>query len=331
MIKTAIVGYGRSARVYHLPFLNFSNNFQVTSFLSTNPERLKKDYPKATVHSETSKLLLNQDFDLAIITSPVFAHYQQVKLLLEARKHVVVEKPFTVTSAEAKELADLAITNQVILSVFHNRRWDAGFQKVKELYQNGEIGKINHFEVHFDRWRPNTSHAWREDSYPGSGLVYELGVHFIDQALQLFGKPDSINVDLQKQRAGSQIDDYYHIIFNYPNSTAILHSTCLARTSPSHLLVHGENFDLEQKELDSQEQLLINDIPVGSKEWVEKNKTQVTIYKDDSQETFEIVSSYGDFYESMAEAIHSGKASPVNPYEIVTVMEIVEEIYKNYN
>jgi scyllo-inositol 2-dehydrogenase (NADP+) len=331
MIKTAVIGYGRSARVYHLPFLNFLKEYQITSFVSSNQEHLQDNYPKAKVYTTISDLIKNQEIDLAIVCSPVFAHYEQVKLLLEAKKHVVVEKPFTVTAKEAKELADLAAQNQVALCIFHNRRWDAGFNKVQELYKKGEIGEIRHFEVHFDRWRPNTNHAWREDSYPGSGLVYELGVHFIDQALVLFGKPSSISVDLQKQRNNSLIDDYYHIVFKYPKTTVILHSTCLARVSPPHLLVHGEKLDIIQQGLDSQEELLIRDIAVGSTEWIEKNKTQVKIHNNDSQETLEITSSYGDFYEAVARTILSGETVPVDPYEIVSVMEIVEEIYKNYS
>lgn len=328
MIRTAIVGYGRSARVYHLPFLNFLKNYEITSFVSSKSDRLKKDYPDAKVYSDIPELIKNQNIELAIITSPVFAHFDQVKQMLEAKKHVVVEKPFTITSAEAKELGDLAEKNEVQLNIFHNRRWDAGFNKLQEFYKSGEIGEINHLEIHFDRWRPNVGHAWRENLYPGSGIVYELGVHFIDQALQLFGKPQSINVNIEKQRKHSQIDDYYHIVFNYPKTTVVLHSTSLARVSPPHLIAHGENFDLIQHELDAQEQLLIEDIVVGSPEWITRNKTPVSLYHNEGKKDLEIVSSYQNFYEEVAEAILLNKPSPVSAKEVISVMETIEEIYR---
>ncbi|STG26953.1 oxidoreductase [Escherichia coli] len=102
---------------------------------------------------------------------------------------MVVDKPFTVTLSQARELDALAKSLGRVLSVFHNRRWDSDFLTLKGLLAEGVLGEVAYFESHFDRFRPQVRDRWREQGGPGSGIWYDLAPHLLDQAITLFGLP----------------------------------------------------------------------------------------------------------------------------------------------
>ena len=201
IIKTAIVGMGVSAKTFHLPFLLLMPEYKIVSVLERHGNIANQLLPQAQV-VRTIEELLNTDIELVIITTPNETHFSYAKQSLLAGKHVVVEKPFTITSQQAKELIQLAEEQNKIITVFHNRRYDSDFLTINQLLQTGLLGTIYEYEAHFDRYRPQPkTPAWREEDKPGSGILYDLGPHLIDQALCLFGIPNSISADIQRPRS----------------------------------------------------------------------------------------------------------------------------------
>jgi predicted dehydrogenase len=173
-------------------------------------------------------LLNDPDIDLVVIATPNDTHFPLAKAALEAGKHVVVDKPFTVTLSQARELESLAKHCGRVLSVFHNRRWDSDFLTVSALINEGQLGEVCYFESHFDRFRPQVRQRWREQAGPGSGIWYDLAPHLLDQAVVLFGLPVSITVDLAQLRPGAQSTDYFHAVLAYPSGGWC----CMAHCSP---------------------------------------------------------------------------------------------------
>lgn len=326
MINTAILGYGKSANTFHLPFLKILEDFNVTTFVSSKNDLILKNYPHAKIYQDIDLLVKDEEVDLVVITTPSFLHYNQAKILLEAGKHLVVEKPFTVRSSEAQELVDYAKKMNLKLTVFQNRRWDSGFLQLKKIISENRLGDINYYQVNFDRWRPDLQNRWREEDIDGSGILYDLGVHLIDQAINLFGEPDSIISDIDKQRPGSKTVDYFHIVFKYAEARIVLHASCLALSSGDHIVVHGSKASFRQKELDQQEGLLLAGIMPQSTEWNLKNLVSSQLISSESKYELLNEGCYIDFYKQLAEAIMYDAPVPVDPGDSVSVIKIIEEI-----
>eukprot|EP00126_Sphaerothecum_destruens_P008693 Sdes_comp20314_c1_seq4m13961 len=215
-LSVGIVGFGLSARVFHAPLIACNPSFKLLAFVERTGSKSLETYPGTKLYRTLRDLCLDPEIDLVIITTPSGNHYHHCKEVILAGKHCVVEKPFTVTSAEAFELAELAFENHILLSVFHNRRWDGDHLTAKDVIKNKLIGNVVEYENHFDRFRnlvrPN---SWREQNLPGSGLLYDLGSHLIDQALDMFGIPQSVSADVRIQRENGKSDDYFHIELHY--------------------------------------------------------------------------------------------------------------------
>jgi len=213
MIKTAIVGYGKSAQIFHLPFLLNNPNYQITAFCSSQIQSLSEKFPSARIYSRVEDLAGDSDIDLVVICSPSFLHYSQAKILLNGGKNLVVEKPFCLKSAQAEELISLAEQKNLKLSVYQNRRWDSGFLTLKKLIADDILGEINFYEAHIDRWKPLVQQRWREDSIEGAGIIFDLGAHLIDQVISVMGEPEAISADKLAQRPGALVEDYFHLVF----------------------------------------------------------------------------------------------------------------------
>ncbi|MDQ0192109.1 oxidoreductase [Paenibacillus wynnii] len=330
-VRVGLIGYGFSASTFHAPLLGTISGFRITAVSSSKPELVKKDLPEAVVESEHSILIHRKDVDLIIITAPNEAHFPLAKEALEAGKHVVVEKPFVLTYAQGKELIDLARSKGVLLSVYHNRRWDNDFLTLREIIDSGRLGRVFTYEAHFDRYRREVRDRWRERGIPGSGLLYDLGAHLIDQALVLFGNPQYVIGDILSQREGAQADDYFHITLKYDRLRVILHSSMLVKEPGPHFLVHGDKGSFSKYGLDSQEETLKGGGRPGS-----------PFYGEDSEENFGMLvwenksgltvresvrtlpGRYQDYYKGIYSSIVSGAPSPVSAEEALNVIAVIE-------
>jgi predicted dehydrogenase len=244
---------------------------------------------------------------------------------------VVVDKPFTTTSAEALQLIELAAARQLVLTVFQNRRWDAAFQTVRQVISSGELGQIVSFESHYDRFRPLVrAEAWRELNQPGSGVLFDLGSHLLDQALVLFGAPQWILADVRKERDGAAVDDAFDVCLGYPKLRAWLRASMLAADSAFRFVVRGTRGTYTKYGLDPQEQALIQGATPNSPDWgMEPESAWGTLVQEESgrRSSEPVPSARGDyrrFYENVRDAILGKAALQITAEEAYNVIRAIE-------
>lgn len=264
-INTALVGFGMTAKVMHAPFLATSDQYHITHVVERHKNDSKQLFPNAQLVRSFDDVLQQPQVELVIITTPNDSHFSYAQKALQAGKHVVLEKPFTITSTDAATLVQTAQQTGKVLSPFHNRRYVADFRTMQQLLHQGLLGEVHTFEGHFDRYRPDPKpNAWREEALPGSGILYDLGPHLIDQALVLFGLPQTITATVKKQRPFSVVDDAFEIKLDYGFLQVTLKSGMLVREPGPRYQIHGTKGSFIKSGEDVQEaQLKEGILPVG--------------------------------------------------------------------
>jgi predicted dehydrogenase len=259
-INVGLIGYGIGGQVFHAPVLTVVDGLilkKIRAIKAGQVSLAKKRYPETELVATAEDIIDDNAIDLVIIAAPNTHHFPMARQALNAGKHVVVDKPFTITSAEADELIALANKKQKLLSVFQSRRFDSDFRTVQKIIESGLLGNIVELESRYDRFRnylkPN---AWREEAIPGSGLLYDLGSHLIDQALTLFGLPLAVTAFIMNQRTGTKVDDNFELILKYPGMKVTLKSGMLVREPLQRFVLLGENGSFVKKGMDVQEEAL---------------------------------------------------------------------------
>ncbi|MGA9466785.1 MAG: Gfo/Idh/MocA family oxidoreductase [Exiguobacterium marinum] len=295
MVKTILVGFGFSANTFHLPFLNTVDSFEVVGVVSTRPSEVHAKLPEANVY-ETLEEALQADASLFIITTPSHLHKEMVASCLRAGKDILVEKPAFLTTAEGYELIKLEAETGQIVNVYQNRRFDGDFLTIKSLLDSNAIGDWKVMESRFDRFRPNVRDRWRENAGPGSGILFDLGSHLIDQTLALFGKPDRIQADVMTQREGGQSDDGFHVTLYYGNKRVYLRSNPFIAGETPRFELHGTNGSFVKYGLDPQEEALKD----GK---LEADILETGILSVEDVETIQVEKgSYLTYYHQLAES-----------------------------
>ncbi len=327
-LGVALLGYGYAGKTFHAPLLAGIEDIDLCVIMSSDATKVHKDFPDAIVEADADKVFANQEVSLVVIATPNDSHFDLAKRALNAGKHVVVDKPFTTTVAEATELIDLAEKKSLVLSVFHNRRWDADFLTVKELMDEKSLGKVMHFESHFDRYRPVVQQRWREQAGAGTGIWFDLGSHLLDQTLCLFGEPDSIQASLEIQREKGTAVDFFHVVLGYGKARVILHGSVLVPAESPRFVIHGTVGSYIKYGLDVQEAALKLGTDVHSSDWGTDNRDGVlTTYVDDSPYPKSIKTKRGNYlayYEGVRDAIRGDAPNPVPATEAKAVMLLLE-------
>jgi predicted dehydrogenase len=321
-----MIGYGFVGKTFHAPLIQSVPGLQLAFVGSTQPDKVHADVPGATVIADRDSVATHPDVDLVVIASTNETHLPLATAALLAGKHVVVDKPFTLTLADARALAALAEKQGRLLAVFQNRRWDSSFLGAKKILAEGTLGAISHYESHYDRYRPSVRVRWREMPGPGAGLWFDLGPHLVDQALELMGLPDAVNANFAMQRDGAQTDDWAHVELIYPKSRAILHSSVLVSGGVPNFIIHGTNGSWVKYGLDIQEKQLMAGEKPGAQDWG-VDPVRATFYDGAAGTQTELPVPDGNqamFYVGMRDAIHGIGQNPVPPAQAVAVMAVIE-------
>ncbi|GGF33240.1 oxidoreductase [Echinicola rosea] len=331
-LKTGLVGFGKVAQTMHAPLIHQEPLLDLTAVVERHHHKSKEKYPNVTVYKSLEALLAEAEIDLIVICTPNEHHFPQAKMALEAGKHVVVDKPITVSSSEAEALVALAKAQGKLLSAFQNRRWDGDFQTIVNLLEEGTLGRIVHFESHFDRFRPEPNHNWREKQVPGSGILYDLGAHLIDQALLLFGQPTWVYAEILKQRKGVEADDFFDLTLMYPETKVRLSASILMNAPLPKFLVLGEKGSFSKYGLDVQEAAFKAGVLPGSDQWgVESPSSYGNVYLAEEQYPIPTINgNYLAYYENIAEAIQGKAALKVKPEEAIQVLKIIEAAQQSH-
>ncbi|MGB3781017.1 MAG: Gfo/Idh/MocA family oxidoreductase, partial [Tunicatimonas sp.] len=257
MINVALASFGMSGLVFHGPLLSVHPHFRLHAVLERNRSDSQERYPDVKLVRKYEDLLTDESVEVIVVNTPNPFHYDMAEAALQAGKHVVVEKPFTNTTKEGEQLIALAEKKGRVLTVFQNRRWDSDFLTVQKVLAADVLGTVVEYEAHYDRFRnfiqPDT---WKEEVGPGSGILYNLGSHMIDQALVLFGMPKTLFAKLSIQRKGGKAPDAYHLILGYETMQVVLKSSYLVRDQGPRYKVLGSEGTFTKYGLDPQEDLL---------------------------------------------------------------------------
>ncbi len=313
-IKTAIIGYGFSATTFHLPFVLNLPPFRFSAVSTSKGKQVQQQHPEVEVYAEAEALLTQSDADLVIITAPNEAHFALAKLALQQGKHVVLEKPFVTRIEQGEELIALAKKQQRVLSVYHNRRWDGDFLTVQKLIADGRLGRVRYFESHFDRFRPEVRKRWRESAVEGGGILFDLGPHMLDQALQLFGPPTAITAQVKALRPQAEVDDFFHLTLHYPEHLAVLRSSPFCASPNLRFEVQGETGSFIKHGLDPQEDRLKSSVRPVTADWAQENPEQYgQLYTANvAQFVTTETGGYQHYYRQLARAILDGGDVPVS-------------------
>ena len=327
-IRVGLIGYGYASKTFHAPLIVGTPGMTLAAVSSSDASKVHADWPNVTVVSDPKQLFNDPSLDLIVIPTPNDTHFPLARAAMEAGKHVVVDKPFTVTLSQARELEAMAKSRGLVLSVFHNRRWDSDFLTLKGLIAEGKLGEVSYFESHFDRYRPQVRNRWREQAGPGSGIWYDLGPHLIDQALVLFGVPVSLTVDMAQLRPDAQTTDYFHAVLTYPQRRVVLHSTMLAAAESARYIVHGTRGSYVKFGLDPQEDRLKAGERPPQEEWGYDMRDGVLTLavgdELDAQTLLTVPGNYPAYYAAIRDALNGQGENPVPASQAIRVMELIE-------
>lgn len=337
-IRVGLIGYGFSGRTFHAPVLTCVPGLELNSVVERSGSTSRDRYPWVKVVRDVRQLYDDESVDLVVVATPPTDHFSFARDALLAGKHVVVEKPFTTTSAEADELIHLAKESGKVLSVFQNRRWDGDFLTVREICRRGLLGSLKEVEFRWDRFSPTVKPGKSRGAVPGTGIFYDLGVHFLDQALCLFGVPASVKADIRPIREGADTADYYAVALMYRDGLKVnLVSSYVARELGPRYLLHGTAGSFIKYGEDPQENLLMSGLTPAMRDWgAEPAEKWGTINTDirglhvvGKVET--IPGAYQAYYQNVYDAIVGRSELVVKAEQARMVIRLIELGYQSHN
>lgn len=328
-LRVGIIGFGYAAKTFHAPLVMATEGLELVAISSRRPDEVRAALPSVQCVPSVDALLDLPALDIIVIPTPNETHFALAKRALERGCHVVVDKPFTLFVHEAKTLTALAKEKGVVLSVFHNRRWDSDFLTLQKTLAQGELGTVVEAELRFDRYRPNVRQRWREQDVPGGGLWYDLGPHLLDQALQLFGMPESLQADIAALRPQAAAVDYANVTLFYPQRRVTLHASMLVAVDMPHYAVHGTAGGFVKYGLDVQEDQLKAGMAPGSAGWgvdprcaTLKARNSEGVLTDRACPS--VPGDYRQYYQQLSAAVRGEGQNPVAPEEALRVIHLIE-------
>jgi len=334
LLRVGLVGFGFAGQTFHAPVLSAVPGLTLAAVASSQAPKVHAAWPGVQVVPDAAALLARADIDLVVIATPNAQHHPLAAAALRAGKHVVVDKPFTLDAAQARELEALARKHARVLSVYQNRRFDADFRTLQEVLASGRVGRPVYFESHFDRFRPQVRDRWREQAVPGAGLWVDLGAHLLDQAVQLFGRPDTLQLDTAVLRDGAQVEDHFHALLRYETGAhaplrVVLHASTLAAHAAPRYILHGTRGSYVKHGVDPQEDALRAGGKPGGDGWgidpVQGEMTAVGVGDEAQRSPWpNRRGCYADYYAAVRDAILGVGPNPVPPEDAVALMALLD-------
>ncbi len=338
MLRAGLIGFGVAGQAFHAPVIRAVRGVELACILQRRGSEAGEKYPEVRIARTLDNFLSDEQIQLCVIATPNDTHFELARACLLAGRHVVVDKPFTPTLKESEELVRIAAERARVLTVYHNRRFDGDFATVKEIIRSAKIGRIAEYECRFDRFRlqpkPN---AWRErPDHPGAGVLFDLGPHVIDQALVLFGEPQSITASAFRQREASGVDDAFDVCLEYPGLRATVRARMIAYAPGPHFLIHGTKGSFVKYGMDPQEpRLRAGDVPPGidwGKDWGEDSEAQWGMLTVIGEPAVRVKTQRGDyraFYANIRDAIEKKTPPEVTPEQALRTMRALLLAHKS--
>jgi len=321
-VHVALIGYGLAGRVFHAPLIAATEGLRLAAVVSRRAGEIVAAWPGTRVAADADAVLADPAIDLIVVATPNDSHFDLAARALAAGKHVVIDKPFACTAAEARALSGKASGR--ILSVFHNRRWDGDFLTLKRLIRQGALGAVAEVESRFDHYRPTVRDRWRERAGPATGIWHDLGSHLLDQAVQLFGLPLAIAADLAARRPGAVTVDYFRVVLRYETLRVVLAGDALAHTA-MRFTAHGSGGSFIKYGLDPQEGMLAAGIKPGDAGFGCETALARLVLPDGGERAVAVASgNYRAYYQNVRDALRGVAPLAVTAGEALTVMDLLE-------
>jgi predicted dehydrogenase len=324
-------------RVFHAPLVSSVEGLELAAVMERSTNHAAERYPGLKTHRSVEAMLADSSLDLFVVTTPSGTHFEIAKQILEAGRNVVVDKPTSITSNQIAQLIDLAAAKKALLVPFHNRRWDSDFLTIQKLLGEGTLGRLVAFESRFDRWRPAqpTTRLWKEDPAQGGGVLLDLGTHIADQALTLFGLPESVSAEVLHERDGGNANDAFEVRLRYtgapyPGLIVTLGANCLALPPSARFHIRGTQGNYWKFGLDPQEAALnlvtrIEDPDWGHEPVVEWGSLHVDIQGGTVTRPVEpMVGNYRRYYEGVRDAVLGKGPAPIDAKDAWRVSRLLE-------
>lgn len=335
-IQTALCSFGMSGKVFHAPFVHVNKGYNLYGVWERSKKTAKDIYPEVKSFDTLEEMLADESIELVIVNTPNAMHFDYTKKALLAGKHVIVEKPFVINTAEGEELIALAAQQQKKISVYQNRRYDSDAKLLKKVVLENLLGEIGEAELHYDRYKKELSpKAHKEMPGPGAGLLYDLGPHLIDEALQLFGKPDAVFADNFILRSFSKVDDYFEILLYYPHKRVRLKASNQIREGIPAFVLHGSEGSLIKSRADVQEAALIAGKMPESDNWgIQPDSAKGFLHTEKNNQIIKKFISapngnYMEYFDRMYKAIRFDEPMPVTAEEGLEVIKVIEAALKS--
>lgn len=335
-INTALLSFGMSGKLFHAPFLEVNEGFNFYAVWERTKNLAQEIYPQVKTYRSLEDLLNDDAIELVIVNTPTVTHFEYAKKCLLSGRHVIVEKPFTATVEEGEALIELAKSQNKLLSVYQNRRYDSDYKAIKKIVDEKWLGEIVEAEFHFDRYNLQLSlKAHKETAVQGTGALYDLGSHLIDQALQLFGMPEAVFADIRIIRQQSQVDDYFEVLLYYQNTRVRLHSSYAVREALPGYILHGKKGSFIKAKTDVQEAALLRGELPNTADWgmepenekgflhTERNGKEIKEYIPSFQ------GNYMDYFNGIYKAIRENQPPPVAAEDALNVIRIITAAHKS--
>jgi len=328
MVRVGLIGFGLAGQAFHAPVIRGVPGMELACILERQGAKAKNKYPEVRVARTLDEMLSDKAIKLCVVATPNDSHFSYTKACLEAGRDVVVDKPFAPTLGEAEQLVRLAADRGRLVTVYQDRRWDGDFQTVKRLLKSGAVGAVAEYEARFDRFRLESKNVWRERAdHPAAGVLWDLGPHLIDQALVLFGEPETIWAAAFCQRQDSKIDDSFDVHMEYSRLRATLQARSIAYAPGPHLLIHGTEGSFVKYGMDPQEEILRSencpDGPAWGADWGEEPEARWGTLSRVDGETSKVKTERGDyrgFYANVRDAMEKGSPLDVTPEQALGTM-----------
>ena len=328
MVRVGLIGFGLAGQAFHAPVIRGVAGMELACILERHGAKAQEKYPEVRVARTLDEMLSDHAIKLCVVATPNDSHFSYTKACLEAGRDVVVDKPFAPTLGEAEQLVRLAADRRRLVTVYQDRRWDGDFQTVKRLLNSGAVGAVAEYEARFDRFRLESKNVWRERAdHPAAGVLWDLGPHLIDQALVLFGEPETIWAAAFCQRRDSKIDDSFDVHMEYSHLRATLRARSIAYAPGPHLLIHGTEGSFVKYGMDPQEEILRSencpDGPAWGADWGEEPEERWGRLSRVGGETSKVKTERGDyrgFYANVRDAMEKGSPLDVTPEQALRTM-----------
>jgi scyllo-inositol 2-dehydrogenase (NADP+) len=326
-VAAGLVGFGYAGRVLHAPLL-LASGMEIVGVVSRQEAVVRGALPATRVCADLAALLALPRLDLVVIATPNDLHEAQAIAALAAGKHVVVDKPMALSVAGADRMMQAARDARRWLVPFHNRRWDGDFLTARRIIEAGECGPIHTFEAYWDRYRPVVPDRWREHEAQGGGLLWDLGTHLVDQALELFGSPEWLQADVYCQRAGAAVDDAFELRMGKGRARIVLGASALAAQPRPRFRVSGDLGCYFREGIDPQEDQLRSGLtPSAAAFGIAASGTDGSLKTGSEPEARIVPTERGrwrDFYDGIRRSIETDSAPPVLPQQARQVLQIIE-------